>query len=101
MFKERLLAQGLADMVTAAGGKSDSIQEAFKKYLNSVFPFRETRQSKVDEQMKSVMEREVKKGAITFKPMPMNFLKKKAKTMQVPDEWSERLRRHHAGRKLS
>jgi hypothetical protein len=101
VFKERLLAQGLSDMVVAAGGKSDNVQEAFKQYLNAIFPFRESKQSKVDEEMKRVMEREIKKGPITFKPMPMNFLKKKAKMMQIPDEWSQRLaQRNRFGRKL-
>lgn len=96
IHRERVLAQGLADVVGALGAKS-SVIDAFTKYVDTVFPFNKQVKTDMDTKMKEVMERQVKKGALTFTPIAMDFLKKKTKTLSLPDDFQRKLRQR--GRK--
>lgn len=91
IHRERLLVQGLADLISLGGGKIDNVQSSFKTFINSIFPFQVEQQADKDKEMKQVMEREVQKGAITFTPMDTNFLKKKAKSMEIEDDFKKKL----------
>ena len=91
VLEHRMLAQGLSDLA-AAGKVQSSVGEVFKKYLEAKFPWAKSVEAAKDEEMKEMMQRQVAKGVITFQPMSMDFLKKKAEVMQMPDEWAERLR---------
>lgn len=96
VHRQKILAQGLSDVASAGGGQS-SVGDAFRKFIDAVFPFQKQAQADIDAKMKEVMDRQVAKGALTFSPMSLDFLKKKAKTLQVPDEFHQKLRQR--GRK--
>jgi hypothetical protein len=87
-------------VVAVLGGES-KVSDAFKAYVDTIFPFNKKHQDDKDGKMKEVMDREVKKGAITFNPVAMDFLKNKTKTMSLPDDFQQRLRdRSKYGRKI-
>ena len=93
VFQVRILAQGLSDLAAAAlkGESKSTVGEIFKEYTESVFPFTKGQKNAKDDEMKAVMKREVDKGMLTFQAHPVSFLQKKAKTMQLPDDFKQRL----------
>jgi hypothetical protein len=91
VLEHRMLAQGLSDL-TAAGKVQSSVGDIFKKYVEAKFPWMKSAEAAKDSEMKDMMQKQVAKGVLTFKPMSMDFLKKKAEVMQMPDEWAEKLR---------
>lgn len=82
---------GLALMVKANDGDPAGVVEAYNQYRKAVFPFIEPAQGGKDAEMKKIMEKEVAKGMLTFKPLP-DLLVKKAEAMTVPDEWAKAMR---------
>jgi hypothetical protein len=88
VFRTRILAQGIIDL-SEEGAEATS--KVFKNYVSSVLPFVKKEQETSDAKMKEVMEREVKKGIITFNPPPTNPLIQRAKAMSLPDEFRTKL----------
>lgn len=82
---------GLALAVKANEGDPAGVVDAFNQYRKAVFPFLETTQTSKDAAMKKVMEKEVARGMLTFKPLP-DLLTKKGEAMAVPDEWVKAMR---------
>jgi hypothetical protein len=87
VLKTRLLAQGLADM---AGGSSNVIS-IFSSYLDAVLPFAKGQKQDTDKKMVAALKKEVAKGALVFSPASTDVLKKKAKTMRVPDDFAVKM----------
>lgn len=90
-YQVRILAQGLSDIALSLEGGKTNVPEIFKDYLSALFPFQKVDQDAKDAVMKEAMKKEVKKGMLTFKPMAMDVLKKKAKTMELPDDFKQKL----------
>lgn len=88
MYKTRILAQGIVDL-SEQGAEATS--KVFRQYVSSALPFVHRDQEATDAKMKEVMEREVKKGIITFSPPTANPLVQRAKEMQLPDEFRTKL----------
>jgi hypothetical protein len=91
VLEKRIVAQGLADLA-AAGNISSNLNEIFKLLLSSKFPWMKTEERKKEAAMAEMVRRQADQGIITFSPMDMDFLKKKAETMRLPDEWAQKLR---------
>jgi hypothetical protein len=91
-YRERIFVQGFYDLTIAASGKSN-VPDAFKKYVDALFPFDHKPQEGKEAEMKAMMERQVAKGALTFKPMDMSFLRRnKAKSVGVDPEFAQKLK---------
>lgn len=84
-------AVGLALTVKSNEGDASGVVESFNQFRKAVFPFTEPEQASKDAEMKKVMEREVAKGMLTFKPLP-DLLAKKAEARTLPDEWAKAMR---------
>ena len=92
MYEQRLHAQAFSDLITLNHGSAENVQKSFKLFLHSVLPYKEAQAEVNDAQLKEAMEREVKKGAVTFRPVATDVLKNKVRTMQLPDEYQRALR---------
>jgi post-segregation antitoxin (ccd killing protein) len=87
-LKTRLLAQGIIDI---AQHGSKSAETIYKAYVHTLLPFLAKDVVSKDEELKKVMEREVKKGVIAFNVSTPNPLMQRAKTMAVPDDFRQKL----------
>jgi hypothetical protein len=92
VYEQRLVAQAFSDLITLEKGSAENIQKAFTLYLNSVLPYREGQQEVDDKQLREAMQKQVAKGAVTFKPVATDMLKQKVRTMRLPDEFQRALR---------
>lgn len=89
--RERIAAQGLIDLALAMKGESH-LQEAFQKYVQSVFPFLVDEEKERTSKVKEIMDREARKGVITFSVDDSNPLRRRAETMRMDDDWARKLR---------
>jgi hypothetical protein len=85
------LAQGLADVVLSMENGKENVSGVFRSYLEAVFPFLKTEHEAVEKRMKEALKKETAKGFITFKPVADKFLKQKVKTMQLDEDFKQRL----------
>jgi len=81
--KYKVMAQGFAS--------AEHVQSAFKELIGSMFPFQKVVQKDEDKKMLEMMQKEVAKGPISFKPVETNILRQRAKTMAAPDEFRKKL----------
>ena len=89
--KSKILAQGLADVVAASGGKSENIVSVFKEFTAAIFPFSAKAQTTTDQVLIEKMKKEADKGPIMFSPINTNVLKAAAKKMSMPDDFRQKL----------
>lgn len=87
-LKTRILAQGIIDIAEHGSKAAESI---YKSYVKSVMPYLEKAGIDKDEELKKVMEREMKKGIIAFNVEAPNPLLQRAKTMSLPDDFRQKL----------
>lgn len=88
IFQTRILAQGVVDLSEKG---ADKTAEVFKQYTQALLPFISKEQGKKDQELKAVMEREVKKGMITFNAPQANPLAQRARAISMPDEVRRKL----------
>jgi len=89
-YQARIFAQGLADVAVAGGGK-EQVSGVFKSYIEALFPFMRIEQAAKDAEMKQAMKKEIERGVITFKPVAEDFLRRRVKTMELPEDFKKKL----------
>ena len=90
ILKTRLVAQGLSDIASGVGVQS-TVGKNFEEIIHTVFPFAKTSKKDTDATMVVALKKEVAKGALTFATSTTDVLKKKVKSMRVPDDFSVKM----------
>ena len=88
VLKTRVMAQGIVDL---AKHGAEATAKLFKIYVGAALPFLAKSSEASDQKMKSVMEREVKKGVIVFDAPSSNPLQQRAKVFQMDAETRTKL----------
>lgn len=95
-YQARIFAQGFYDLTIASQGKS-SVDEAFKMFVEALFPFRDAKKDAKDSEMKEMLKRQAARGPITFKPVMNDFLRERARRVTVPEDFARRLAEKRKG----
>lgn len=83
----RVVAQGLA--IIASDGKA--IGDAFKSFINAVFPFMGDVQADSDKALIERMKKEAAAGVVQFTVEQVSPLMNRAKVLSAPDEFRKKL----------
>lgn len=97
VMKQQVIASGFGDLLMGQSTKTTA--EAYKKFIDAIFPFAAKTRSNTDEKMVQAMRQEAAKGPITFSPINTpNPLQKAARQMRLPDEFRQKLQTRARGR---
>jgi hypothetical protein len=90
VLRARFYAQAFIEM---GGEEKKGTVESYKNLLSAMLPYMEQQQGNKDAEMKAIMEREVKKGVVLFKPQVATNapLLERAAKMTLPDDFRQRL----------
>ena len=92
----QILANGFSDQFR---GDNKATTDAFKEFVDAAFPFAAKTRSETDKKMVEAMKKETAKGPILFSPVKTpSPLIRAAKTMQMPDEFRQKLQQRTRGR---
>jgi hypothetical protein len=95
-YQARIFAQGFYDLTVAMQGKSN-VDDAFKLFVEALFPFRDAKKEAKDAEMKEMLKRQASRGPITFKPVANDFLRERARRVTVPEDFARKLAEKRKG----
>lgn len=81
----------------AAKGQTN-VQEAFKLFVDALFPFKNEAQEAKDAKMKEVLKKQSAKGILTFRPVSNDFLHSQARKVSVPKDFAEKMAARRRGK---
>lgn len=88
--KVQVLASGIGDLVQGTTSKTST--EAYKLFIDAIFPFAAKSRTDTDQKAVDMMRKEAARGPITFSPINTpNPLQKTAKQMSLPDDFRRKL----------
>lgn len=94
----QVVAAGIGDIIV--GTSSKTTVEAYKQFIDAIFPFAAKTRTDTNQQLVETMQKEAAKGPITFSPINTpNPLQRVAKQMTLPDDFRKKLQTKVKGRK--